>query len=374
MIEVVSDAAGFEKLRDEWSELLEASSADCIFLTWEWLFTWWKHLSTGRKLSILTVRRGHELIALAPLAVQPAGLRPFSLVRCVEFLGTGEVGSDYLDLIAKRGDEPEALRALAEYLAETKPMLRMDHLKRQSCSANEVARRLKERGWDSHDAKRSVAPFIDLAGHSWDSFLATLGSEHRYNFKRRLKNLTKHFAVRFEPANSEEERRRALALLVELHGMRWQSNGSCGSFQDRSILSFHEEISRVALERGWLRLFVLWLDQKPAAALYAFRYRRVFYFYQSGFDPVYGKFSVGLVAMGLAIKSALEEGAEEYDLLYGDEAYKFLWARQARELGRLEVYPPNAVGRIYRQAVEVNRAARKVARQVLLQPASPIKS
>ena len=42
---------------------LEAS--DCgVFLTWEWLFTWWKHLSEDRRLSILTVRRGGELVDL----------------------------------------------------------------------------------------------------------------------------------------------------------------------------------------------------------------------------------------------------------------------------------------------------------------------
>ena len=34
-----------------------------------------------------------------------------------------------------------------------------------------------------------MCPFIDLTGHSWDSYLDDLGPAHRYNFRRRLRNL-----------------------------------------------------------------------------------------------------------------------------------------------------------------------------------------
>ncbi|HEY3303128.1 MAG TPA: GNAT family N-acetyltransferase [Candidatus Binatia bacterium] len=371
--EIVEDASSFETLREEWSRLLETSASDCVFLTWEWLFTWWKHFFQGRKLSILALREGPELIALAPFASSPPGLRFFSPFRSLEFLGAGSIGSDYLDVILKRGKEEPALAALAEELAHEKRALKLDHLNRRSSSAAELAQRLKKLGWSLYEARRSVSPYIELAGHSWESYLAGLGPEHRYNVRRRMKNLSKQFDVRFEAAGTEEERREAFSLLVELHGMRWRQNGVGGVFRAPGLLSFHEEMSRLALERGWLRLFVLRLDGKPAAALYGFRYKGVFYFYQSGFDPAYGKFSVGLVTMGLAIKNAIEEGASEYDFLYGDEPYKFLWARRARELGCLEMYPPSMAGRVYKQAVDLNRAARKMARQVLAQPLSGLR-
>jgi CelD/BcsL family acetyltransferase involved in cellulose biosynthesis len=99
--------------------------------------------------------------------------------------------------------------------------------------------------------------------------------------------------------------------------------------------------------------------------LYGFLYRRTFYFYQSGFEATYDKHSVGLLTMGLAIQSAIEEGAEEYDLLHGSEAYKSHWSRDSRELGRLEVYPPRSLGWICRSSVELERAARRIARRML---------
>src|SRR5207302_8050276 len=103
----------------------------------------------------------------------------------------------------------------------------------------------------------------------------------------------------------------------------------------------------------------------PVAGLYGLRYGSTFYFYQSGFDQAYSKYSAGLVMMGLAIKAALEEGALEYDLLHGDEEYKFHWAHSQRELIRLEGYPPHARARIYRRAIDLNRAARRMSRRML---------
>jgi CelD/BcsL family acetyltransferase involved in cellulose biosynthesis len=365
VIERIEDLGGFEKLREEWAALLDASASNSLFLTWEWLYTWWKHLSEGRRLFIITVRYGRELVAIAPLALRPP--QPIRLVpfHALEFLGMGDVGSDYLDVIVRRGKEQEACQVLAEYLRPGKLMLELTQLERRSCVAENFAAVLKQRGWSLSETKTNVCPFINLSGHSWQSYLATLGPEHRYNFGRKLKNLMKQFEVRFEQVRSEEQRREALPLLIALHNMRWRNRVFSEAFHTVDLVSFHDELSRLALEQGWLRLFVLRLDGKPAAALYGFSYHRIFYYYQAGFDPTYSKHSVGLVTMGLAIKSAIEEGVEAYDLLHGDEPYKFHWARTARELGRLELYPPGARGLLYKGTLEVSRATRRMARRVL---------
>jgi CelD/BcsL family acetyltransferase involved in cellulose biosynthesis len=114
------------------------------------------------------------------------------------------------------------------------------------------------------------------------------------------------------------------------------------------LLAFHRELSAIALERGWLRLWVLWLDRRPAAAFYGFRYGERFLYYQAGFDRAFARWSVGLVAMGLAIRSAIEEGAGEIDFLHGGETYKSLWSRSWRELERIELFPPTAAGHAHR--------------------------
>lgn len=361
----IESTAEFAGLSAEWNRLLATSSAQSLFLTWDWLYTWWTHLRGDRKLFVLTVRSGSELVAVAPLTLAPARLDRLVPFRSLEFLGAGTVGSDYLDLIAGCGWEAAAVDAIADHLTRERLMLQLGRVHRGSALAHRLAVPLAPLGWTSREAVTDVCPFIGLAGHTWESYLATLGSAHRYNFQRRLKNLHRRHDVELHRVTSEDERGPALARLVQLHEARWQPRGGSEAFCSPGLVSFHEEFTRRALAQGWLRLLELRLDGRPAASLYGFRYRDTFSFYQSGFDPAYAKESVGLVTMGLAIRSAIEEGASEYDLLHGDEIYKSQWAHRQRELARLEVYPPRLRGLLYQQAVTWGRTARRTARRLL---------
>src|SRR5258706_16474546 len=111
-IETIADAAGFRALRDEWTRLLERSASDCIFLTWEWLHTWWEHFGTSRGLALIAVRQGDDLIGLAPLwfkRVRLGVIVPCSMFCC---LGTGSVGAANLAVIAGGCDRGAGLATL----------------------------------------------------------------------------------------------------------------------------------------------------------------------------------------------------------------------------------------------------------------------
>ena len=364
IIEKIDSVERFAQLRSEWNSVLQASSSNCVFLTHEWLFTWWKHLAEGRGLAILTARIDGRLVGILPLAVRdPQYVR--MVPRVFEFLGSGVIGSDYLDAIVSPEVEDQVMRAFADYLHKRGLLLQLNHLKRGGSLALRVSERLEHARWTVGDTKINVCPFINLSGHSWDSYLGTLSSSQRYNFNRRLRNLVKTSEMHLERVDSASDAQRALDFVMELHHKRWGARGTSEAFQTDETVAFHREFVQLAAERGWLRLFILWTNKVPAAALYGLRYGPTFSFYQSGFDPAHGKQSVGLVIMGLAIKSALEEGASEYDFLHGSEEYKFHWTTEVKQLGRLELYPPHARGHIYKRAIEFNRVARSVARRML---------
>ena len=371
MLEIISSEKRFEEIREEWMDLLVHSSADSIFLTWEWLYTWWKHFGRGRKLHVLAIRCGMDLIAIAPLASPSTKLIRLAHIRALEFLGTGSVGSDYLDIIARRGREDEAMDLLADYLLREKFVLDLKQLIKNHSLVLQLATRLQQQHWNRSEICTNVCPFIDLAGHTWRSFQAGLGPKHRYNFHRRLKNLYRDFDVSFECAVSEDQRSNALVALVALHNKRMQQRGGSDGLHSTELIGFHEELTRLALEQGWLRLFILTLNGERAAALYGFMYAKKFYFYQSGFDPQYSPHSVGLVTMGLAIEAAIEGGAQEFDLLHGNEKYKSLWAKEQRDLVRIELYPPTPQAWMYTKAIGLNRLARKAVRTSLTMLCAP---
>lgn len=351
-IQRINTTDDFRQLREEWNELLENSSSDCLFLSWEWMFTWWKYLSEDKQLHVITVRNDRKLIAIAPLVLRPRRLMRLLPFRVLEFVGTGSVGSDYLNVLIRQGYEQDALRIMAGCLTEHGLVLEFSQVERTSSNMIGLVLQLRQLGWDPDRTTINFCPYIQLGQKSWDTYLAGLGRSHRYNFRRRLRNLERSFDVRFKRAETEEERHAALQVLTSLHLERWSTRGGSDAFHKPELLDFHEEMTSIALQKNWLRLYVLYLDNRPAAAIYGFIYNNIFYFYQSGFDPAYGRYSTGMVIMGLAIKSALEEGADEYDLLHGHEDYKYLWANKERELVRLDVFPPFLHGSLCRQAMQ----------------------
>lgn len=364
VIDKIEDTSQFEKLKQAWDDLLNHSPASSVFLSWEWLFTWWRHFGQRRQLALFVGRSGDRLDLVAPFVGRAPELTRGKPWSTHEMLGSGSVGSDYLDVVLRRGTQAEGLERLTARLRAERVVLTMPRIHADAAAVRQLAERLVDEGWHARSAPADVCPYITLASHTWATYVDSLGREHRSNLRRRLKKLEDHFELRFEQVQSDEQRHEALDILVRLHNQRWQTRGGSTAFHTPELIAFHEAFSRLALERGWLRLFVLRLGTSPVAALYALRFGDTFSFYQSGFDPQYGHYGVGLVIMGLAIRQAISERAAEYDMLHGAEPYKFLWASQVRDLSHLELYPPTARGLVTERLTDLSRAARAAVRRV----------
>src|SRR5262245_29944738 len=358
-IQIVEDATAFAALRPHWNELLRASASNNPFLTWEWQHTWWMHLRESSALRLIVVRSGDELIAIAPLRLATSRRSWFPRL---EFLGTGYAGSDYLDLIVRRDRELESITALAQHFKAEQLALRFTHLPPSSLAAR-LADRLATEGWISAPADDGTCPIIPLAGHTFDSYLATLGSSHRATIRRRIKGLRQQLDTRLDRVTTDTERRDALAALAVWSEQRWKDSGGSTAFMTPAVRAFQDQVTRRALDQGWLLMYVLRLNGEAAAVMHGFNYGGRFYFYQHGFDDRYKAQSLGLVLMGLTIQAVIDEGAREFDMLWGVEPYKFLWARDVCELQRIELFPSNISGTLHRRAIELRRKAGHLARQ-----------
>lgn len=358
IVAVIADAGEFHALRGEWNALLDATGSWNPFLTWEWMSAWWTHLRAAATLNLVTVRANGQLIAIAPLMIVRRGL---SMPARLEFIGV-EAGGDYLDLIVRQGHESAALAALARWLDAQSLPLHLDHLPPGPVS-RALWHELAYAGWTAIEGTPDVCPFIDLAGHTWDSYLASIGSSHRANVRRRLRGLDAAFAVRFDAVQMHDDRRHALEALFTFHDQRWACGGST-AFSTTPLRAFHHEVTRSALEQGWLRMYALWLDNTLAATMYGFARDGRFYFYQHGSHAAYGSYSLGLALMALSVRAAINEGLREFDLLYGHEPYKKLWARHERQLGRLMLFPPRLAGRWLRRHTETRQAVRALVHRL----------
>ena len=323
---------------------MSESGVDCLFLTWEWLYTWWTCLAGSRYLRILTVRRRGTLIGIAPFAMrsaEPGRLLPF---RAVEFLGVGAVGSDYLDLILRKGEEDQACAVIAEHIKAWRLMLDMRRVAQGTSNSERLVKALIAAGWSSMSSDDDICPYVPLSGSSWDQYFISLGREFRYSLRRSRRNAQSAYAVSYVSICRERERSAALCTFINLHNKRWGGGRGSQALPDDSILQFHEQWSRIALDRGWLRLSILRFDDTPAASTYGFSYGGKFYFYLSGFDPTFATYGAGRICLEEGLHEAFTEGLQEYDFLHGAEKYKFHWTREFRALGRYRLFPPGMRG------------------------------
>jgi len=98
----IKDFEAFGSLRDAWNLLLQNNPVQDAFLTWEWLYTWWKHYGKPRELWLITAWIAEELVGIAPLMLEER--RKYSLrLRVLCSLGTPDI--DVGGFIVREGDE-----------------------------------------------------------------------------------------------------------------------------------------------------------------------------------------------------------------------------------------------------------------------------
>src|SRR5690606_4081758 len=165
-----------------------------------------------RKLWIVEVSQEGQLLALMPLVQRPSRLLRLIPFRVLEFIGSGNVGSDYLNMIVRRGQEEAEVPLIADYVASRQLVLELSQVDRASTLITQLALLLREKGWRPARTTTSFSPYIPLFRYTWDSYLQSLSAKHRGTFLKKLRRLERTFDVRMEEVTTEVQRRDALTV------------------------------------------------------------------------------------------------------------------------------------------------------------------
>jgi CelD/BcsL family acetyltransferase involved in cellulose biosynthesis len=363
-VEEIVDGTAFAAMREEWSQLLADSGAG-PFLSWDWLYPWWRRVGASSEPRLLAARdeRG-RLFALLPLC-ERTELRAGIAVHRWGFLGDGEVGSDYLEPIAARGREAASARLFAAHLAarmQRIDVLELLELPEGSVFAEAVLGRLSPGALEAERFRRYVCPLVQIEG-PFEQYLRQVGRAD--NLARRRKWLAQQPGFSIERAERPEETARALADFLRLHRLRWESDGASQGINSAALRSFHRDAALNLAESGMLRLYTLRLGTEPLASIYGIVQRDRFYFYQSGYDPAWARRSVGLVLLGEAIGDAFREQRSAFELLHGEEPYKLEWASGRRRTEGVRIVRRSPGGAAWLAAAAGSRLIKGVARVAL---------
>ena len=98
-IKVIRDIAQLSDYRDAWNKLLVHSSNNHVFLTYEWLRTWWDVYGADKELLVLVVEDENGLLGIAPLYLETKKVMGVISLKQLFFVGNRHVGSDFLNFI-----------------------------------------------------------------------------------------------------------------------------------------------------------------------------------------------------------------------------------------------------------------------------------
>ncbi|MGV1036656.1 MAG: GNAT family N-acetyltransferase [Candidatus Nanopelagicales bacterium] len=314
-------------LAARWDVLLDQAARPSVFLR-----SWWlQAVATGTAQFVL-VFDGEELVGGCPLQeVEWHGL------PLVEFIGTGPLEPDHLDVVAARGKEALVRDAVLTWLM--RPGARVVDL--QGLDANSIL--LSDPDQMALAEIMEVAPYADLAV-GIDEFLASRRTSMRRHFRqaeRRMERAQIEFRICDESTIEQ-----GLEALRGMHERQWGDESSfvAGWEQFRSAALAGIRVGEVVLAEALLP------DGQSIAAAVVLTCGPVAYNYQAGRlqDQRWTRSGQWLDYRLLVA----HPNWSELDWLRGDEPYKTDWTTGKRNLYRLRFgHGPRA-----KLAVEASKA------------------
>ena len=302
----------FDRICGEWTGLLQQTPAAMPFATPAFQRVWLDHFQGDRRLQILTARDGERLIGVAPFLRDGAS---------AEFVGHYSI-CDYMDAVVTPGFEAPFFASIFERLAaDGATTIDLRGLRASSPTIAGALAAAEALGYAGRQEPEALSPCVGLPA-TWEEYVGSLSKKDRHELRRKLRRLgDAGGAVDLKVVTEADESAGLLDTLFQL--MRLSSHHKEEFLERPNMQAFFRAMVPAMAREGMLRLYVLTFDAVPVASVLNFDLADTLYMYNSGYDPEYAHFAVGLMSKALLLKDAIENGRTCVDFLRGDEAYKY---------------------------------------------------
>jgi CelD/BcsL family acetyltransferase involved in cellulose biosynthesis len=333
--------AAVEGLAAEWSRLEQRSSRPCFFQSATWSLAACRHFAAqdgaAFQPAVLSVRRGRELVAVAPLRIVQRGPVRLAIDLTDPF---GQYGDVLID------DACDADAIVTEILAALRAMKGIDALLMRRVRADSPMRGLLTRG-GFEASGRDAAPLVDLRAHTtFESYHQTINPRTRKTFRN-----ARHRLGRIAPVSHrvfEGDGLREVIAQSFQGRLRWldQHGFTSTAFDNPAFYRFLERVRELG-RRGELDLLAMgiYCGDEPMSFQWGFVHRGRYYAYIGARNPAFDDYGPGRLHMEDIIRTCHERGVLLCDFLAPAVRYKFTFTDQATEVVDVAV-PFTLVGRI----------------------------
>ena len=327
---LIEDSSAFALLEPFWNRIVVQSAANTCHSTFEWLFTWWQHFGTDRRLLLLVVYEHDIPVGLAPLYAGNGTTEP----RDLHFLGQGL--SDYADFIIPL-DRPDVTEALVSALLDLRPS--WDGIDLEEIPAGSPNKALLDR---VIEAARVPAvwqttvrcPYLPIES-GWEAFYATMGKGFRHEVRNKLNRWNKLNSCQRNGLELRYVDRREVDSVfvdevVALSDERRSADDHRSPFLDHPDQEFLREVLPLMGRRNQLRVGELRCGDALLAFMLGYQWQGVVSTWNTQYDPAYADYSLGRIVLVSFAEQSFREGCHELDFMRGEEPYKFQWTTHCR--------------------------------------------
>ena len=321
LIDRIVTTEGFKDLRDAWAILLETSSSNSAFLSWEWLFAWWESFGETKSLWLITVQTEGKLIGIAPLMIDKRGTGIFKLRILCNIGNSGTnlsiPSTDVGGFIVKSG-EKQVVSAIFEYLIEHKrewDILELSELCQEGRELSEFDQSFGQRQFEiiKETKKHYHIPLVN----DWESFFAKLTGKFRHNLRRASRLANESGKVDFGYYVGDDVNWALFENIIEVN--QYSHHPRLYLFTDQQ--NFIRKLVELMTDQKRLIVYILSINGEPAAYEYGFIHDGRFEDWRAGYDTrINPAISIGKLLSMKVIENCIINGCTEIDFLRGDES------------------------------------------------------
>jgi CelD/BcsL family acetyltransferase involved in cellulose biosynthesis len=321
--------------RAEWEGLLANASHATFFDTYEWLSTWLEFFWQDQRITFLLVRREGAAIALVPLLPDRAGelwCRHTFTLPVNKFATRADVIGN--------NTTADTLGAVCSYLRETGRVACLGFKSVLTASSllptlEQVARcrDLRIQRWPGN-----VCPIVRVDG-DWDGYLASRSKHVCSEIRRKRRKLDRAGAARWRVVTSPADSHEAMTDILQIERGSWKEDNRSSFTAVPGLADFYGALSLRCALRGWLRTYMLYLDNVPVAHMLGIVYNNEYYALKTSFDEHFRDLSPGAVLATYALEQAFASRLHIFDFLGVPSRWKDELANDTRRHVRWCVFP-----------------------------------
>lgn len=326
----VQDGLGGPELHAQWQALAAVDPHATIFQGPRFLGVWRDVLSGDEQVEVTTLRDGDELRAVV------VGSRRIEDAGTTWRFGGGTEVTDYAGPVIADGHRDAVLDTWLPSLVADGSVDRFEFggMADDTGLPEAIAGRLDAPGANVKRSSDDVCPVVSIAD-GYDAYLDALPGKLRQEQKRKARKLVRELGQVSIDQVPASDLANGLDTFFAMQADA--ASPKAGFFQRDVMRTFFAALADEFARDDVFRLHVLSVGDRPAAATVSLVDGHRWGLYNSAFDPVLANFAPGMVLVTELLREAADQGLATFDLLRGDEPYKYRFGATDRVIEHVTV-------------------------------------